>query len=455
MSSADLHFTPPLALGIDLGTTTISAALVDLHARRQLEARTLPNTAERSHPERFRHEQDANIIWEQAEQLLHTLLNAYPSVCAIGLTGQMHGIVYVNAAGHAVSPLYTWQDTRGDEPFAPGLTHCDEICRRTGRMIRPGYGLVTHFYNVRHGLVPPEAVSFCTIMDYVAMRITGNAHPLMHPSNAASLGLFDPETNAFCPEAIEALELTTPSCPRIASDGPIGYCEGIPVTVAIGDNQASFFGAVRNEESEVLVNYGTGSQISFIEPECAQALPAGLEKRPYHSGKHLLVGPALCGGRAYALLERFFRQYLAACGQDAGSQYSIMNALAQEALEAGEVLPVRTTFCGTREDPTLRGEISALGEDNFTPRALILGVLQGMADELRALLPQSAAFAQLVASGNAVQKNPTFQQVLSRTFQLPLRLSAAREEAAFGAALYAALFGSRKLTLADVKACIP
>ena len=38
-------------------------------------------------------------------------------IAVIGITGQMHGIVYTDCNGMAISPLYTWQDGRGNLPY--------------------------------------------------------------------------------------------------------------------------------------------------------------------------------------------------------------------------------------------------------------------------------------------------------------------------------------------------
>lgn len=57
--------------------------------------------------------QDAGAIVKKDEKLLDDLLDKYPQTERIGLTGQMHGIVYIDQTGTCVSPLYTWQDGRG------------------------------------------------------------------------------------------------------------------------------------------------------------------------------------------------------------------------------------------------------------------------------------------------------------------------------------------------------
>ena len=60
----------------------------------------------------------------------------------------------------------------------------------TGIKTASGYGLVTHLFNVRKGLVPADASTFCTIGDYLGMVVTGRKSPLVHISQAAGMGLF-------------------------------------------------------------------------------------------------------------------------------------------------------------------------------------------------------------------------------------------------------------------------
>lgn len=102
--------------------------------------------------------------------------------------------------------------------------------------------------------------------------------------------------------------MTPDFLPKVISDSAVAgmYKGSIPVSVAIGDNQASFLGSVRDMENSVLANVGTGSQITFAAKR-AEIMP-GLELRPCTDGYLLQVGSSLCGGRALALLEEFFRK---------------------------------------------------------------------------------------------------------------------------------------------------
>lgn len=427
----------PLLLGIDIGTTTLSFVVADAQNGALVRSCTVPNHSALPASLPGAGEQNADWIAGEVLRTTQALLAEFPAIASIGLTGQMHGVLCIGRDGCALSPLYTWQDERANRTADGAASYCDIIREKTGHSVSVGYGHATLYYNAENGLLPPSAVSYCTIMDYAAMRLTGISSPLMHASNSASLGLYDCAKNAFDLSALRALGLAALAAPEVTTDSRIvGYHGDVPVSVAIGDNQASFYGSVRDEAHSVLVNYGTGSQLSMVS-DSAQAA-GGAEIRPYLSGRYLLCRSALCGGRAYAIAERFFSAYVSqACGS-AGSQYELMNRLAASAYRAGGGLKVSTLFCGTRENPGLRGSITGVSEENFTPENLILGVLQGMVDELASAFDRTKhpQITDLVASGNAVRKNAVLCCLLSDAFGMPVRLAARREEAAFGAALH-------------------
>lgn len=427
-------------MGIDIGTTNIGAVLIDIENNKILNTSTVANNAKLPADSDLS-EYDAERIWEQVKKILNHLTKAYPNVVSIGLTGQMHGVLYVNEEGRAISPFYNWQDGRGNRKINPDRTYCEEIKYRTGHTVFSGYGFATLFHNRINHLEPQGAKTFCTIMDYIGMNLTGNTSPVIHATNAASIGLYDIQKQCFDARAIEKLGLADLILPKIAKEGTvIGYYEDIPVSVAIGDNQASFLGSVKKEGTSALVNFGTGSQVSVIADNW-RAVEGNLEIRPYLFGKYLICGSALCGGKAYSLLEKFFSEYAEAITGDARTQYELMNDLALKAYSEKQSLKVSTQFCGTRKEPDLRGSISGIDDTNFTPGNLVIGVLQGMAEELKRYFDcmQADNITELVASGNAIQKNPVLRLVLKDTFNLEVNLTNGHEEAATGAALYAGL----------------
>ena len=426
-----------LAMGIDLGTTSVSAAVIDITDGSQLEFFTKAHNADVACADSAFHEQDAELICRTAIDITEEIFGKYPAVRSVGLTGQMHGIVYIDKNGNAVSNLINWQDRRGDCSSEKGRTYCEEMIALTAQHIAAGYGLASHFYNVRNGLVPSDAVTFCSIMDYLGMKLTGSSTPVMHTSVAASFGLFDIGRCAFRTDALHDLGLDKLKIPEVTDEYMcIGKYRGAGVSVAIGDNQASILGSVKDADNSVLVNIGTGSQISMVS-ESMTATEA-IEIRPLTKGRSIACASALCGGSAYALLESFFREYTAFAGYSAESQYDVLNRLIEKAA-ADRIAPLHidTAFLGKRHDPVATGSITGITCAGFTPGAMALGFIHGICRELYEHFEgRMDSKRMVVASGNAVQRIPAFRRVLSDMFSMPVMISANKEEAALGAALF-------------------
>ena len=372
--------------------------------------------------------------------MLTVITENYADIKTIGVTGQMHGIVYIDKMGNAVSNLITWQDKRADENLENGSSYCDKIFEITGKKVYTGFGMATHYYNCINNMVPPTARSFCSIMDYLVMKLTDTTDPVLHSSVAASFGLFDISKSDFDTNAISKLKIDNLIFPKVTDAFyTAGRYKNIPVSIAIGDNQASFIGSVENIDDTILINIGTGSQISMVT-DCPEK-DEKLELRPLIKDKYILCGSALCGGKAYAVLEKFFRKYMLAFDTDAMPQYEIINKLSYEAYMQGKDTPlVEPSFRGKRSDPLQKATIMNITEENFTPAQLVLGFIKGICKELYDFVGvRSKTKKQIVASGNAVRKIPIMKSVISDMFGLPVKISDNKEEASVGAALFASL----------------
>lgn len=448
-----------LHLGIDIGTTSISMVIYDAIEETVIESVTLANPGFISSDQAWERIQNPSVILECVMEKLQVLMEKYKTIQAIGLTGQMHGILYTDSSGEAVSPLYTWQDERGNLKWKDSLSLVEYIHAITGLDVAAGYGLVTHIWLCENHLCPENGTQICTIADYLGMKLTGRKEPLLHVSNAASLGFFDAADGVFFCDAIQELGYPVSCLPKVTSSMEIlGYYRGIPVTTAIGDNQASYAGAVRGKKNAVLLNIGTGSQIS-VEVDRYIKIP-GIETRPYLNGSYLLAGAALCGGRAYAVLEHFFREWSQILGMPDENVYAFMEKAAMAAAMAPDVvmasdsvktpdsaladdpLIVRTTFQGTRQEPYVRGFIENIDTGNFTPGNLILGFIRGILEEMASmyrLIKENTELncTELIASGNGIRQNPVMQLMAQEIFQMNLTLSQFEEEAALGAACHA------------------
>ena len=426
------------AVGIDIGTTSICGVRLDTRTGTAERVESRANSGMLPPRNGWEREQDPEAILREVESVLDELMCGDTGV--IGLTGQMHGIVYLGSGGRSVSPLYTWQDARGGLPFGEG-TYAGELgCA-------PGYGWATDFYNHENSIIPDNAAGFCTIHDYAAARLCGLAQPVIHASDAASFGLYSRRTASFATDKISSGAVCERFCARVASYPYritdecelVGRYRGALVAAAVGDNQASFVGAGGDGET-ALVNIGTGGQVSAAADPCVGKLADGLELRPLCGEKNLIVGSTLCGGRAFALFHKFCLEIasLACPGDKIKNLYPQLDGLIEKLLERGGTLEIDTAFSGTRADPLRRGSIANLSDENFTPGEFALGILAGEANELYSLYRlMNKPVKKLVGSGNGVRRSRALRRLLGEKFGMPLYVAEHTEEAAYGAALYA------------------
>lgn len=398
------------AIGIDLGTTSISGILFDVDTKEIVKSITRQNSG-------FL---DSKYAWEKIQDPEENVLTANKildelicdDVACIGVTGQMHGIVYYDANGRSVSPLFTWQDARGDLPYKE-TTYAKYLNSHSG------YGHVTDFYNCINSLVPTNAIGYCTIADYFVMKICHIKSPIIHISNAASFGRKS-EINDF--------SFVTTKNFKIA-----GNYRSIPVSVAIGDNQASVLSCC--DAKSALVNIGTGSQVSIISSSAKT--DSSLEVRPYFEDKNIIVGSSLCGGRSYSLLKDFFASLLRTKLSISDDEvYGIMNSF----VNADDTPSVcaDTRFAGTRENTEIKGSYTNISTDSFTPKEFVISTLYGMTKELHALYEKmKEKRTTIVCSGNAVRKNSNLLKIIKKVFTCEVKIPNFLEEAAFGACLFA------------------
>lgn len=255
------------------------------------------------------------------------------------------------------------------------------------------------------------------------------------------LGFFDKKELVFDMKAIQKAGIDITMVPEVAPSASLtGYFHKIPVYTAIGDNQASFLGSVRDIEHSIHITVGTSSQMSIYTDHYMEI--DSLDTRPLPGGGYLLVGAALCGGYSFALLRKFFNNTLSLFTGKELSQndlYTIMTSISYQK-DSKNDLVIDTLFDGTRSNPYERGKITNISTSNFTPENLIIGFVKGISQGLYnyfQLLPESLKKNKtiLVGSGNGIKKNSLLYEALEDRFNRPMQLSTIQEEAAFGACL--------------------
>lgn len=467
----------PIILGVDLGTTKITCLAVDTSSGSILAIESEANTANVTRVEdrvRGYSEWRAELIIAIAIRCLSIVASKLGSrvgeVAGVGVTGQQHGVVLVDAKNTQVmTPLINWQDRRALE-LKPG-SKCSwlqsareaigsDAWKRTGCWLHPGFMAVTLFeLNQRQEL--PSNTQALFIMDYFVAALTGQT-PITEPSCAGSSGVFDVHSRQWNDDAIRSLELPRSLFPEVREAihcvggltseqaRATGLMAGMPVFAPIGDHQASFLGSIADRQTSVLVNVGTGAQVAVYTEGFDFELP--IELRPCPLGGNLLSNVGLAGGWSYQVLEQFFRDAGRALFENLpeGSLYEVMTRLAAKIPSGADGLICEPKFSGTRLDPTVRGSITGISPLNFTAGHLARAVLEGMGRSLHNGFQAIHGIThrspqRLISAGNGLRENHLLGEIVSSAFGLPLTFTLHREEAAFGAALVASV-GARVFT---------
>jgi len=456
-------------MGVDVGTTNIAVFVIDIHSGTVKAVSIIANNPEVTDEKgksKGRSEWDAEKATDLVFQSMAKIATKVDpqKIRGIGVTGQMHGTVLVSHDGHPLTPFIGWQDHRCDEKI-PGSnkSYIDRMIELAGKDgfkhegCRPATGYMgsTLFWLKENNALPDEPSTACFLPDYVVMRMTGHA-PVTDPTNAGSSGIFNVITRKWDYNLIRRLGIQEVSLPEVRRSGEIvggltaeasrktRLPRGIPVSVACGDNQASFLGSVADREGSMLVNIGTGGQVSMWVSEYVEAKNA--ETRCYLDESYLLVGADTCGGSSYALLHRFFldvgRAFFGAKGHE--SLYDEMRRQAAKVPPGAEELRCEPFFAGSRFNPNRRAAWLRISESNFTAGHITRALLEGIAHHFKKLygdMLQSGVSPKrcLVGSGNGIRKNSLLAEIFSDAFNMPIKIPVNPEEAAFGAALLAAI----------------
>ncbi|HUS15365.1 MAG TPA: xylulokinase, partial [Chloroflexia bacterium] len=276
-----------LLLGIDISTTGAKALLIDPDGQ-VVSSATTPLRLDTPRP--LWAEQDPHAWWDGiVASILQALDGAGvggEAIAAIGLTGQMHGLVLLNGAGEVLRPAILWNDGRTG-------AQCDAIRARLGkdRLIQiTGNDALTGFtapkilwvaehepgvYEQAHHVLLPK--------DYVRYRLTGDL--AMDKADGSGTLLFDLAARDWSPEVLAALDIPagwlppTHEGPAItgsvsaAAAAATGLRAGTPVVAGGGDQAAGAVGMGAVDPGVVAVTLGTSGVVfaptatPLIEPE--------------------------------------------------------------------------------------------------------------------------------------------------------------------------------------------
>ncbi|XP_077597183.1 sedoheptulokinase isoform X5 [Stigmatopora nigra] len=248
------------ALGVDLGTTSIKAVLLECQSRTVIASQTLPTASDISDSNGIKaKEQDTGRILETLDRCIDLLpRDKMQHVGRIGVSGQMHGVLFWNSergcdwSKGKFSHLITWQDGRCDEKFLSSLPKPDSHLS-----VATGFGCATIFWYMKHRPAFLKGFTMAgTIQDYVVSSLCGLDKCLMTPQNSASWGFYNTSSNQWNVDILTDAGFPLHLLPGCAQSGELAGCTltdwhgvpaGTPVGAALGDFQCAVYSCLSTQ----------------------------------------------------------------------------------------------------------------------------------------------------------------------------------------------------------------
>jgi xylulokinase len=436
-------------LGIDTSTTSSKALLMDEQGD-VVAVASHPHTLQTPRP--LWSEQDPGEWWQAVAASIRSVLEksriSAEVIAAVGLTGQMHGLVLLDEAGNVLRPAILWNDQRTQ-------SQCDEIHRRIGRekfiQITGNIALTGFtapkilwvkenepdvFARAKHVLLPK---------DYVRYKLTGEY--AMDKADSAGTVLFDLQARDWSDEVLAALAIPRLWMPKTFEGTEFtgyvtekaasltGLKAGTPVVAGGGDQAASAVGVGAVEPGVVALTVGT-SGVVFATTPSALIEPDGRLHAFCHAvpGMWHFMGVMLSAAGSL----QWYRDTLAPNLSFDDLLYEAMTIPAGS--EGLQFLPYLSGERTPHPDPLARGAFVGLtlrhSRAHMT-RAVLEGVAFGLKDSFT--LIQNAGLGQITqvrASGGGT-KSLLWRQILASVLETELVTVNTTEGGAYGAALLA------------------
>ena len=433
-----------VSIGIDVGTTGARAVAVDDRGD-VVTARTAEYPLLSPRPQWT--EQDPVDWWRATREVLAAVAEscrgAGQQVIGLGLTGQMHGSVFLDAAGEVIRPALLWNDQRT-------ARQCEEIATRVGsdRIVEiTGNPALTGFQAPKvlwlRDEEPNNFARVTTVLlpkDYVRLRLTGEL--ATDASDAAGTLFFDLRDRAWSSEVLDALEVPAGWLPPIL-EGPdrsgaitndvaldLGLPARIPVAAGGGDNAAAAIGTAVTKEGLMSSSIGT-SGVLFAHAEEVAIDPSGRIHAFAHSvpDRYCLLAVTLSAGGSL----RWWRE-------QTGLGYEELVAEAETVPAGSEGLVFLPYLTGERTphlDPLASGAFLGLTSRHtrgHLTRALMEGVLFSLRDGIQIMEDLGVRPTEIRAIGGGAT-SPLWLQLQADVYDAPIHRMAIEEGAAYGAAL--------------------
>lgn len=417
-------------IGLDIGTSSAKAVAID-------EKGTLLGIASREYPLSVPQpgwaEQNPEDWWKAAEECLAELQAEKSD--AIGLTGQMHGSVFLDSSDQVIRPALLWCDQRTSKECAEieGAVGAERLRRITGNPALPGFQLpkITWLKNNE-----PEAFSRLSSVllpkDYIRLKLTGLK--VTEVSDASGIGTLDVRMRDWSEDVINAVGLSSSLFPSVVESKEVtGTWKGVPVVGGGGDQAAAAVGTGAVVPGLVSVSLGTSGVVFEAVNRMPDTQTDAIHDFCHANGAWHRMGVMIsCGGAV-----RWCRDVLFSDG------YEAMNKEAEASgLGAGGALfaPYLSGERCPHVDPFVKGGFFGLSLSQSRgdlARAVFEGVTYGLKDCLDLMNPGKVPDRVRVTGGGA--KSQLWVQMLADVLGCPCQRLICDEGPAYGAAILGGL----------------
>jgi xylulokinase len=440
-----------VVLGIDTSTTATKAVLVDDDGR-VLGVGAAEYGFDIPHPGWS--EQSPSLWWDGTVAAIREVLarTATPplDVVAIGLTGQMHGLVLLDASDEVLRPAILWNDQRtaAECDWMRATIGKERLVAITGNDALTGFTAPKLVWVRDHEPdVWSRAAHVLLPKDYVRLRLTGEH--AMDKADGSGTQLFDLAARDWSAEMVSALGIDPAWLPptfegpavsggvsRAAAD-LTGIRVGTPVVAGGGDQSANGVGVGAVDPGVVALSLGT-SGVIFAATDRPLYEAEGRVHAFCHAAPerwHLMSVMLSAAGSlrwyrdAIAPGEAFAPLVEEAAGVAAGSEGLVF-------------LPYLSGERSPHPDPDARGAFVGLSLTHARPhltRAVLEGVTFGLRDGLDLMVDAGMAHPSTIRASGGGTASPVWRQILADVLDAEIATVETTEGAAYGAALLAAV----------------
>jgi xylulokinase len=438
-----------LLIGIDSGTQSTKALIVDAGSGRVLGEGSAPHSLLSGLPAGAKEQDPAQWVRATTRAIQAALKSAKAKaaeVVAIGVSGQQHGFVALDAQDRVIRPAKLWCDTV-TAPECAEITAALGGAKKTqqalGNAVLPGFTAPKILWLKRHE--PENFARLATVLlphDYLNFWLTGDK--FMEYGDASGTALMDVRRRRWSSAVIRAIdpELEGKLPALSPSDRPagrlsaktaktLGLNAGVVVSAGGGDNMMGAIGTGNTREGVITASFGTSGTI-YACAEKPVVDPAGEIAAFCDSTNRWL--PLLCTMNVTVATEMV--------RSEAGLDHAQFEKLAAKAPAGSDGLMLLPYLEGERTPniPDGTGVFFGVRPKTFTSahyaRAAIEGVTLGMNYGLRRLATLGVTAQQVRATGGGA-KSKLWRQIMADVFNAEVVTLKVAEGAAYGAALQA------------------